>query len=210
MTEQTSKTGKLFGALVALVVVAAVLRLTGVLGTSEPSYDATVSGKVTIDGAPADRGKISFFTPDMSVVYVGKIESNGTYKVVPGRPHSVDPEQGGIASGEYAVAVSINVALTTEDVIDENAPRRLAKSLIASKYNSTATSGLQYTVKPGPNTINIELEGPDEATEASEESSAVEAESDSASAGESTPAEPTTDEATETDSEDAAASGTDN
>ena len=197
MSDQFSKTGKLLGVLVALVLVLAGLRLSGVFGPWVASYDATLTGKVSIDGVHADRGMVSFFPADGSLVFIGKIESDGTYKVVPGRAQSVESEQGGIDSGEYSVAVNIGAALTEDDLIDTNAPRRQVKSLIASEYSSKATSGLKFTVKPGPNTYNIELEGPGEETVKEEESSAVETVSDETTPAESLPPETDSDEANE-------------
>ena len=186
MTDQTgqgSKTGKLFMVLVALVAVAAGLRLTGVLNPSKTSYDATVTGTVTIDGTPADRGKVSFFPADGSLVFVGMIESDGKYVAVPGRVDPADSEKGGIDAGEYAVTVQINDYLADEGLGDEDlgewdAPRKAGKSLIASKYSSKGSSGLRFTVKPGANTFKIELVGPDEELAAEDDSTSGDTESE--------------------------------
>ena len=179
-SQQGSKIGKLLGVLVALIVLAVGLSVTGVLKPFDRSYDATLTGKVTIDGTLADHGKISFFPTDGNEVFVGMIESDGTYVVVPGRPNPVDSEEGGINSGEYAVTAQINAFVAKEDLSEWDAPRTPGKSLIAAKYSRKAKSDLKVNVKPGPNTFDIKLEGPDEGLASEEETSIDETDSENA------------------------------
>jgi hypothetical protein len=87
--------------------------------------------------APVDSGKPAS----------GSIENNGSYSVKTNR-------ELGLAAGKYKVAVSIREVPQNVKRGDRPPPGKL---LIPEKYEQTATSGLEYKVEPGSNTIDIEL-----------------------------------------------------
>jgi hypothetical protein len=179
MEEQKNRTGLLLGILLLLLIIAAVVWQTGLLGDPLPTFDATVTGKVTIDGSPANRGTVTFFPADGSLPSTGAIEADGTYVVRTGRGDIKDPTGPAIHSGEYTITAFINAPPTGEDVVGEGGPPRPGPSLIAAKYRNKTTSGLQVTIKPGSNQIDLTLEGPaaeagtDAGTEASADSDAA-------------------------------------
>jgi hypothetical protein len=149
----------LLSALLLLVIIAAVLWGSGVIGTSPVTYDATVTGTVAVDGVPASRGRVNFFPADGGLPISATINPDGSYSVRAGSEDLTDPTGGTIASGEYTVTVFIKAATPANQVPSEGGPPRPGPSLIAAKYQSKATSGLQHTVKPGSNVIAIDLEG---------------------------------------------------
>lgn len=115
------------------------------VGCSE--YDATVSGVVQLDGTPLDHGKVMYVGEGTGVMAIGKIDSSGDYEVQVAT-------SGGLPSGEYQVKV-ICQAPAAPSV--GGAPPAPGKSLIPRKYARGLTSGLQFTVEPGSNTIDLEL-----------------------------------------------------
>lgn len=110
--------------------------------------EATVTGTVTLDGKAIGPGMIVFApTGTDKKPATGSIESDGTYTLMTSR------EQG-LATGTYQVAVSIREM--PQNVKRGDRPP-LGKSLIPEKYEESTTSGLEYKVQPGKNTINVEL-----------------------------------------------------
>ena len=95
-------------------------------------------GPGTIVFAPTDHG---------GKPATGSIERDGSYTLKTSRDV-------GLAAGTYRVAVSIR-QMPQNVQRGERPP--LGKLLIPEKYEDETTSGLQYQVSPGRNTINIEL-----------------------------------------------------
>jgi hypothetical protein len=87
--------------------------------------------------APASGGKPA----------TGSIESDGSYTLNTSR-------EVGLAAGKYNVAVSVREMPQNVKRGDRPPPGKL---LIPEKYEQSTTSGLEYEVKPGDNTIDIEL-----------------------------------------------------
>ena len=103
---------------------------------------------VTLDGNKVGPGMIVFApTASQSKPATGSIENDGSYMLVTSR-------ESGLAKGTYRVALSIREM--PQNVKRGDRPP-LGKSLIPDKYEEETTSGLEYEVKPGRNTINIEL-----------------------------------------------------
>ena len=115
---------------------------------------ATVTGIVTIDGEPLERGKVGFTPLSGGLKAIGKIESNGNYELSTNR-------ESGLQVGEYLATV-----ISTEPgVMDpDGGPPMPGKSLIPKRYGRVRTSDLSFSVKGGSNTIDIALssEGLDE------------------------------------------------
>ena len=111
-----------------------------------------VSGKVTFEGKPLVFGTVLFEGSDGSLRQ-GNIERDGSYSV------------SGVATGEAKVAVS-SLNPTSSDfqrIQREGRPQPPPQPEIRGwfpipdQYDAPYKSGLTYTIKPGPNTINIEL-----------------------------------------------------
>lgn len=131
-----------------LTLAGCVATLGWCLGCRQEAMEATVSGTVTLDGNPIGPGTIVFAPAvDEKKPATGSIESDGTYTLVTSR-------ESGLAMGAYNVAVSVREM--PQNVKRGDRPP-LGKSVIPEKYEESSTSGLHYEVKPGHNTINIEL-----------------------------------------------------
>jgi hypothetical protein len=121
------------------------LALTGCGGT----YESAVSGVVKLDGNLIDRGTVSFAPQGAGAAAFGVIESDGRYALSTGREE-------GLPSGQYLVTVAANkppASLRNKD----GGPAALGEPITPEWYRNPATSGLTYTVEPGDNEINIEL-----------------------------------------------------
>lgn len=120
----------------------AVALLAG-CGDSQP----TLTGVVTLDGAPLANGNISFLPAGEGAGASATIGPDGAYDV---RTGSVR----GLAPGEYVVTVSANGPPITKRGSDLPLPGKL---LTPKKYSTSRTSDLRATVQPGENTLNFEL-----------------------------------------------------
>ncbi|QDT68840.1 hypothetical protein MalM25_17650 [Planctomycetes bacterium MalM25] len=151
------------------------------LGCGKGGGDATVEGKVTIDGFPLESGSVVFVTASSKKMSAasGNIDGRGNYKLVIGRDSDLD-------SGEYLAQVkSVGAAIEQEG----GGPPLPGPLLTPAKYAKAETSGLRYRLRPGKNVIDIAL--------ASDPEPEGEPESESEGAEEST--EETSSEATASD-----------
>ena len=131
----------------AQVALAASLFLTGCRG----ELDATVSGRVTVNGRPAPIGEVTFYPADGDATRPtprGMIERDGTYTLRVGA-------RTGLPAGDYKVAVQ---------VMDVPPPPKgteppAAMPLSPPRYGDPKTSGLEFTVAPGANSIDLSLSG---------------------------------------------------
>lgn len=124
-----------------------LVALIALVGCGGP-YDASVQGKVTLDGNVVPTGAISFIPTHQGPQAYAMIDSSGNYKVYTGR-------EAGIPSGEYGVAIVAREASTTMSA--GNGPPPPGKAITPRWYASADTSGLKFTVEPGSNDINLEL-----------------------------------------------------
>lgn len=112
-------------------------------------YNANVDGVVTLDGQPVPRGTVSFIPAGDGSTAYGRIDSSGNYELRTGREE-------GLPAGEYMVTVVAN-ELPPESQTADGGPPPPGKPITPAWYRSQGTSGLQYTVEPGGNDINLEL-----------------------------------------------------
>ncbi len=120
-------------------------------GSSGPEM-AAVSGKVTYQGKPLEKGTISFVPvdPDKAAAH-GVLGPGGAYELQTREPGD------GAEVGDYRVAItdidpeSLNTELPGE-------PVKLPKSAIPKKYQDANTSGLTAKVESGRNTKDFNLE----------------------------------------------------
>jgi hypothetical protein len=113
---------------------------------------ASVSGKVTLDGAPVHGGTVTFHPVAGGPTAVGAIQADGSYELAVGNERTVQP-------GEYVVTVEATEKPSSEAPADPRSPPKAPRRLTPAKYASTETSDLKVTVKPGGNKIPLELKG---------------------------------------------------
>lgn len=148
--------------LLGLGLTAAMAMLAGVVGcekggTAAEGYDAKIEGTISLDGKPLDMGMV-FFEKD------GKSASS---TIAEGGKLMDD---GGVPSGKVKAKVSADMyAFMAGRVQAKSKPGEKAKGgggpggppgeyrPIPKKYNDFNTSKLEFDLKPGVNTINIEL-----------------------------------------------------
>jgi hypothetical protein len=110
--------------------------------------ESEVSGKVTLDGQPVGPGAVVFAPVDgQSNPADGAIQLDGSYFLKTSREVGLKP-------GDYKASVSV---FDQPEVRPGERSMTPAKLVTPQKYADTETSGLQYTVEPGENTIDIEL-----------------------------------------------------
>jgi hypothetical protein len=144
-----------------MVVAAACLVVAGGCGSGYSGPTGTVRGTVTINGEPVPAGtgwrlsrtmgsrppaKWALGEATNYPAPRAKRSPRLTYKVM-----ISGAAPGAAAEADYDAMMEASAAGTLPA-----AP--VAESVIPSKYASTATSGLSYTVNAGENTINIELQ----------------------------------------------------
>jgi hypothetical protein len=108
----------------------------------------SVSGQVTLDGKALGMGTVTFHPAQDGSLAVGQIGPDGRYELLVASEASVAP-------GDYVVTV---VAAEPLPKAKLGEPEPLPKLLVPSRYTTTATSGLKFTVKPGSQTIDLPLE----------------------------------------------------
>ena len=130
-----------------LAAVCCTAMLTMLVGCTSSSQESTVSGHVTLDGNNIGPGMVVFAADGGGKPATGSIESDGSYTMNTSR-------EVGLAAGKYKVAVSVREMPQNVKRGDRPPPGKL---LIPEKYEQSTSSGLEYEVTPGKNTIDIEL-----------------------------------------------------
>ena len=122
-----------------LVALAALLGC----GASQP----TLSGIVTLDGAPLAGANLSFIPVGSGAGAAATTGTDGSYEVRTGSGE-------GLAAGDYIVTVSANGPPVTRPGSDLPLPGKL---LTPKKYSTSQTSDLRASVQTGANELNFEL-----------------------------------------------------
>lgn len=123
--------------------------VAAVIGCSGSKYDASVSGKVTIDGEPVGPGEIIFASSNRTAQPpTGKIDAYGNYSLTTGGEAGLVPASYAVSVKAYKVQAGAGPGVRLATPSEPQFP---------PKYLSAKTSGLEYDVAPGSNTINIEL-----------------------------------------------------
>lgn len=154
-----------------IVVVAAWAILATGTGCSKGSglKTGSVSGTVTFNGQPVANAQVVFQPKEGGQNAIGTTDSNGRYTLMTGT------DKGAII-GTHRVSVTVQqgaAQLSSIDATDPSAAYGQAMAAAASgqplaaqnpssggipaKYGNPATSGLEFTVKAGSNTIDISL-----------------------------------------------------
>ncbi len=107
---------------------------------------ASVSGVVTVGGEPLNQGSVSFSPVGAGKMAVGTIQSDGSYELMTNRER-------GLEAGQYKVKV------VSREMVEqkEGGPPLQGKYYAPKKYSSISTSGLEFTVNSGSNTIDLQL-----------------------------------------------------
>jgi len=121
--------------------------LVALCGCSNNSQESRVSGHVMVDGNRLGPGTVVFAPVGDGKPATGSIDAGGSYSMNTSR-------ELGLAPGKYKVAVSIREVPQDVKRGDRPPPGKL---LIPERYEQNTTSGLEYEVKSGQNTIDIEL-----------------------------------------------------
>jgi hypothetical protein len=128
-----------------------------------------VTGAVTMKGQPVAGATVVFVPPEGATYQAatGITDASGNFKLTTFNGND------GAEEGEYRIKVSkFNVKKPTKEEQEryismeeerkmqfgDDKPAVPAKNLLPAKYNDEATSGLTYTVKRGPNTVDLKLE----------------------------------------------------
>lgn len=149
----------------SLLCIAAVVAV-GLAGCGGPADGFTgergsVSGTVTIDGQPLPEGcSVLFMAANGGYTGSGPVASGGTYTVF----YKVSA---GMPVGEYLVQISPpgpKGESAPTDPVAMGESMRLSKSTanrspVPSRYSSTTTSGLTFTLQPGANQADFALTG---------------------------------------------------
>jgi hypothetical protein len=112
-------------------------------------YDSSVTGTVTIDGTTVPRGTVTYHPTASGPAAYALIQQDGSYTVHTGREE-------GLPSGEYGVTVTANEPPAVQQTASGGPPPP-GKPITPEWYRSKDASGLQFTVEPGSNEINLEL-----------------------------------------------------
>jgi hypothetical protein len=117
-------------------------------GCSGGDFDSSVSGTVTLDGQAIGPGFLVFapVTGDTNPAN-GAIQTDGSYELKTANTT-------GLRAGKYRVSVTV---LDQPDVPPGERSYVVAKSRIPEKYNDANTSGMEFDVESGSNTIDIPL-----------------------------------------------------
>jgi hypothetical protein len=109
---------------------------------------ATVSGTVTLDGKRVGPGMVTFVPVEGATNPAdGAIQIDGSYSLKTGREVGLKP-------GRYRASATI---LDQPDVKPGERSYEAPKLVTPQKYSDPSTSGLEYDVKPGSNTIDVPL-----------------------------------------------------
>ena len=108
---------------------------------------ARVSGVVTLDGKPLERGMVGFAPTGGGMRAAGIIQSDGSYTLSTNR-------ESGLETGEYLTTV-----VSREPGVEnpQGGPPMPGPYITPRHYAIAKTSGLRFQVERGSNTIDIEL-----------------------------------------------------
>ena len=111
-------------------------------------HESTVSGTVTLDGRPLERGTVTFHPQADGTPGYGAIDPEGQYTVQTNN-------RVGLSPGDYVITV---VALEPSE--PPSSPMGMpspGKTLAPRRYASVDSSDLRHAVEPGPNRIDLKL-----------------------------------------------------
>jgi hypothetical protein len=130
----------------AAAVLLSLLSLAPLVGCG--GAESEVSGTVTLDGKAVGPGIIVFAPADgQSNPSDGAIQPNGEY-------YLRTSGEVGLKAGKYRVGVNV---LDQPEVRPGERSMEAAKRVTPERYVEPATSGLEFDVTPGSNSIDVQL-----------------------------------------------------
>ena len=113
---------------------------------------ATVEGKATIDGSPANSGNVIFTSDDGARAFSVRILPDGTYR-------AIDVPLGSMKVAVKPASRQQRALLKKKGKTAQEAARVPTGPAvpIPKKYHDADTSGLTTTIQSGSNTYNIEI-----------------------------------------------------
>jgi len=139
---------------IAVLPLLLAVGLSGCGGGGISGAKGTVSGKVTVDGAPLAKGTIIFVGENNGDTASAILNSDGTYALKYGDGFS-------IPAGDYRVAFTAsNAGETPPDpmALMDNPEKYKPNTQIPAKYLDSKTSGLVSVVNAGSNSdVNFDL-----------------------------------------------------
>jgi hypothetical protein len=133
---------------VSIRIPAAFVAALGLLAAG-CSGGGSVSGTVTLDGAPLKTGTVTFHPVAGGPTAIGTIKE-GSYELAIGSDRS-------IPTGEYVVTVEATESPTPEAAADPRSPPKPPRRLTPERYGNKDLSELRATVKAGGNKVPLEL-----------------------------------------------------
>jgi hypothetical protein len=130
--------------------------------TFDAAAQATITGKVTLDGSkpvPLD-STITFYCAEKAATATAKVDALGSYSI------KAQEKAIGVPGGRYKITVRPAEATPAQVGTDDykksmmsgaTAAKQEIKSDIPSKFNALDTTPIVLEIKPGPNTIDIDL-----------------------------------------------------
>ncbi len=122
-----------------LVLFLTLLVLAGGCGAGDWG---TVSGRVTLDDQPLEKGDVTFNPVKGGAPGTGRVV-NGAFTIQTGT-------KAGLAAGEYLVTVA-------DQTIPKSGSKEAAKLLTPKKYADPKTSDLKATIQPGSNPVELKM-----------------------------------------------------
>jgi hypothetical protein len=113
------------------------------------SYDATIAGRVTLDGQAVNRGTVAFHPTGGGPAAYARVSDDGSYYVRTGREE-------GLPSGEYVATIVANEP-PAEAHTKLGGPPPPGKPITPAWYRTIKTSGLEFKIEPGDNQCNLDL-----------------------------------------------------
>jgi hypothetical protein len=141
---------------IAFIAIGVLSVLQGCGGAAH-TYDAVVTGTVTVDGELAKTGTVTFHPAKEGRAAIGRIYPDGSYSLRTGQGDLSHSDGGTLSSGEYLVTASVTKETAKGDVVSEGGPPKPGPSLIDKKYAQKDTTDLRFTVKPGEQVIVLDL-----------------------------------------------------
>ena len=126
-----------------LPLVSCLLSLVVLTGCGT-SYEATITGTVTMNGSPLNKGTVSFHPTAGGPVATGTIQSDGSFSVTTATTQGLSP-------GEYKVTVVATDPPPASDT-GEELPGVL---LTAPEFGRLDSTPLTFTVQAGANNFDI-------------------------------------------------------
>jgi hypothetical protein len=125
-----------------------VFVLSLLVGCSGSGMESQVSGRITLDGQPIGPGIVSFVPAGgKHNPAIGAADAKGVYTLKTSRT-------GGLSAGHYQVSVYVH---SVPPGAQPGERLMSTPSAIPEKYENVETSGLEFDVAPGSQTIDIKL-----------------------------------------------------